>query len=71
MNAVSIKVKMIQLVTKKKNPVLNQRSHQSEMTAENRDMDALETTTAIHSYCYGLFAEVKQNVIRQKAMYIH
>lgn len=38
--------KTIQLVTNKKNPLLNQRSHWSEMTAENRD--AFEATTAIH-----------------------
>lgn len=52
MRALSIKVKLIQLVTRKKNPRLHQRSHQSGMTAENRDMDALEATIAIHPYCY-------------------
>ena len=57
MKAVSIKVKMIQLVTKKKKPTLHQRSHQSEMTVENRDMDALEATTAIHPYCYRLYLQ--------------
>lgn len=52
MKAVSTKVKMIQPVTKKKNPKLHQRCQQSEMAAENRDMDAVKATTVIHPYCY-------------------
>lgn len=49
MKAISIKVKRIQLT--KKNPRLQQRSHQSEMAVQKRERDALGAIPAKHPYC--------------------